>query len=204
MHDLARLIQSRKGDASYEDLARRGGAALSRQYLARLGKGDEPLRSVPGADVLQALAIALGVSLDMVAVAALRAAGVPVRDRFGERPDPLVAALDRLTDRQRAAIHYVAEAMADPHGADLRGVDVIPRSRVTEAARMVDDALTASGVSVPVAADAVPIPARRWRHIIAGKADGTPDEWLGMAIASGANPEHVFDALGVPMPVGPD
>lgn len=204
MHQLAKLIISRKGDASFADLSRRSRGQIGAKTLEKWANPRaEQLTSLPTPETIMGIAAAIGVSVELVLVAAARAAGIPVRDRLGAASEPL-GSWDLLTPRQQDVLIDLAAVMADPHGGDLRGVDVIPREKVAEAARLVDDALTASGVSVPVAADAVPITARRWRRIIAGQEGGTRDEWLGMAIASGADPEKVFDALGVPMPVDQD
>ena len=77
-HELAELILTRKGSRSYSDLAERSG--LSRAAIHRLTRN--PIRSVPDPETLRGLAPALDVSIDRVAVAALRSAGVPVTDRF--------------------------------------------------------------------------------------------------------------------------
>lgn len=107
-HELARLIAERKGDRSYDDLARRGG--LTRATVHRLATA--PVRSLPDPETIIGLAAALDVSVDRVAVAALRSAGVPVQDRFSA--GDVLEGLDRLTPAQRAAVELVVRVMADP------------------------------------------------------------------------------------------
>src|SRR6185437_2276373 len=104
-HELAELILTRKGSRSYSDLANRSG--LSRAAIHRLTKS--PIRTVPDPDTLRGLAAALDVSIDRVAVAALRSAGVPVTDRFAA--GDVLEGLDRLTPHQRAAIQRLVEVM---------------------------------------------------------------------------------------------
>jgi hypothetical protein len=52
------------------------------------------------------------VSIDRIAVAALRSAGVPVTDRFAT--GGVLGGLDRLTPHQRAAIQRLVEVMIYP------------------------------------------------------------------------------------------
>jgi hypothetical protein len=52
------------------------------------------------------------VSIDRVAVAALRSAGVPVTDRFAA--GDVLEGLDQLTPHQRAAVQRLVEVMIDP------------------------------------------------------------------------------------------
>jgi transcriptional regulator with XRE-family HTH domain len=107
-HELADLILTRKGSRSYSDLADRSG--LSRAAIHRLTKS--PIRTVPDPDTLRGLAAALDVSIDRVAVAALRSAGVPVTDRFAA--GDVLEGLDQLTPHQRAAIQRLVEVMINP------------------------------------------------------------------------------------------
>jgi transcriptional regulator with XRE-family HTH domain len=107
-HELAELILRRKGDRSYDDVAKRGG--LRRATIHRLATS--PVRALPDPDTMIKLAAALDVSVDQVAVAALRAAGVPVTDRF--TAGDVIDGLDRLTPAQRAAIEQVIRVMANP------------------------------------------------------------------------------------------
>jgi transcriptional regulator with XRE-family HTH domain len=107
-HELAELILARKGTRSYSDLANRSG--LSRAAIHRLTKG--PIRAVPDPGTLRGLAAALDVSIDRVAVAALRSAGIPVTDRFAA--GDVLEGFDRLTPNQRAAIERLVEVMINP------------------------------------------------------------------------------------------
>jgi transcriptional regulator with XRE-family HTH domain len=107
-HELAELILTRKGHRSYSELAERSG--LSRAAIHRLTRG--PIRAVPDPHTLNGLAVALDVSIDRVAVAALRSAGVPVTDRFAA--GAVLERLDRLTSQQRAAVERLVEVMFDP------------------------------------------------------------------------------------------
>ena len=191
MHELARLIQSRKGDSSYDDLARRTGGEVSRQYFARIGKGTTPLRELPKPETLIALARALGVSVDLVAVAALRSAGVRVRDRFGAVGAELA---DLLTDRQRATLAAFVHAMVWPHGVPA-GEPVISR----EAGKIIESARVAAGLSVrDVTADVVEVSARDWKRIVAGERGADPRTWVDMATAAGATDRlnELTDLLG--------
>ena len=107
-HELARLIVERKGHRSYDDLARRSG--LNRATLHRLATA--PARGMPDPATIVALARGLDVSIDRVAVAALRSAGVPVTDRFAT--GGVLDGLDRLTPAQRAAVEHLVRVMLDP------------------------------------------------------------------------------------------
>jgi transcriptional regulator with XRE-family HTH domain len=107
-HELAELILTRKGSRSYSDLADRSG--LSRAAIHRLTKS--PIRTVPDPGTLRGLAAALDVSIDRVAVAALRSAGIPVTDRFAA--GDVLEGLDRLSPHQRAAIQRLVEVMINP------------------------------------------------------------------------------------------
>jgi biotin operon repressor len=70
------------------------------------------LRTIPDPDTLNKLAVALDVSIDRVAVAALRSAGVPVTDRFGT--GYVLEGLDQLTRAQRAALERLVHIMITP------------------------------------------------------------------------------------------
>jgi len=107
-HELAQLIAERKGDRSYDDLARRGG--LTRATVHRLATA--PVRSLPDPGTIVSLAAALDLSVDRVAVAVLRSAGVPVSDHFSA--GDVLEGLDRLTPAQRAAVELIVRVMADP------------------------------------------------------------------------------------------
>lgn len=104
-HELATLILRRKGQQSYDDLAKRSG--LRRATIHRLATS--PVRALPDPDTMLKLAVALDVSIDQVAVAALRAAGLPVTDTLAT--GGTVLGLDRLTPRQRAAVEQIIEVM---------------------------------------------------------------------------------------------
>lgn len=58
------------------------------------------------------LAVALEVSIDRVAVAALRSAGVPVTNRFAA--GDVLDGLDQLTPSQRFAVERLIRVMIDP------------------------------------------------------------------------------------------
>jgi transcriptional regulator with XRE-family HTH domain len=107
-HELARLILARKNNRSYDDLARRSG--LNRATIHRLTTA--PMRNMPDPTTIVALARGLEVSVDRVAVAALRSAGVPVTDRFAT--GGVLDGLDRLTPAQRAAVEHLVRVMLDP------------------------------------------------------------------------------------------
>ena len=108
LHELAALIVTRKGRRSYSELADRSG--LSRAAIHRLTTA--ALRTIPDPDTLNKLAIALDVSIDRVAVAALRSAGVPVTDRFAT--GDILEGLDQLTPAQRAAVERLVHVMIAP------------------------------------------------------------------------------------------
>lgn len=107
-HELAELILTRKGSRSYSDLADRSG--LSRAAIHRLAKS--PIRTVPDPETLRGLAAALDVSIDRVAVAALRSAGVPVTDRFAA--GDVLENLEQLSPYQRTAIQRLVDVMINP------------------------------------------------------------------------------------------
>ena len=109
-HELAALILRCKGHQSYDDLAKRGG--LRRATIHRLATN--PVRALPDPDTMVKLAVALEVPVDQVAVAALRAAGVPVADNLASAA--AIPGLDRLTPSQRAAVERIVEVMSDPTG----------------------------------------------------------------------------------------
>lgn len=106
--ELARLIAERKGARSYDELSRLGG--LKRGTIHRLAT--VPLRGLPDPETILGLAAALDVSVDRVAVAALRSAGVPVTDRFAS--GEVLEGLDRLTPPQRSAVERLIAVMVDP------------------------------------------------------------------------------------------
>jgi hypothetical protein len=58
--------------------------------------------------------MALDVSIDRVAVAALRSAGVPVTNRFAT--GDVLEGLDQLTRAQRAAVERLVHVMITPAG----------------------------------------------------------------------------------------
>lgn len=204
VHELARLIQERRGDLSYGDIARQSGGALTRAGAQRLGAGDEPLREVPKPETIVGLARALGVSVDLVAVAALRSAGVPVRARFGGA-EPLQG-YDMLTEQQQDALQHLVTVMADPH-ASTRGL-LLPCAthapNVDRAGRLIAEALHHSGLRPRLAADVAHIPYRRWRLMLDGQDDASDEEWFSAAIVTRADPDAVFAALGRPVPIGQD
>ena len=105
-HELAELILRRKGRQSYDDLAMRGG--LRRATIHRLVTS--PVRALPDPDTLTKLAVALDVTVDHVAVAALRAAGVPVVGGLAAS----ISGFDRLTQAQRDAVERIVEVMIRP------------------------------------------------------------------------------------------
>ena len=109
-HELATLILRRKGHQSYYDLAKRGG--LRRATIHRLATN--PVRALPDPDTMVKLAVALEVSVDQVAVATLRSAGVPVADNLASTE--AIPGLDRLTPPQRAAVERIVEVMSDQTG----------------------------------------------------------------------------------------
>ena len=109
--ELARLIAERKGSLTYGELARRGN--LKRGTVHRLATADA--RAMPDPDTIIGLAAALDVSVDRVAVAALRSAGVPVTDRFSA--GDVLDGLDRLTPAQRTAVERLIAVMVDPDRA---------------------------------------------------------------------------------------
>jgi len=108
LNELAELILTRKGRRSYSELAERSG--LSRAAIHRLTTA--ALRTIPDPDTLNKLAVALEVSVDRVAVAALRSAGVPVTDRFAV--GDVLEGLDQLTPTQRAAVERLVQVMVTP------------------------------------------------------------------------------------------
>jgi transcriptional regulator with XRE-family HTH domain len=108
LHELAELIVTRKGRRSYSELADRSG--LSRAAIHRLTTA--ALRTIPDPDTLNKLAVALDVSIDRIAVAALRSAGVPVTDRFAT--GDVLEGLDQLTPTQRAAVEQLVHVMVTP------------------------------------------------------------------------------------------
>jgi transcriptional regulator with XRE-family HTH domain len=108
LHELAELIVTRKGRRSYSELADRSG--LSRAAIHRLTTA--ALRTIPDPDTLNKLAVALDVSIDRVAVAALRSAGVPVTDRFAS--GDVLEGLDKLTPAKRAAVEQLVHVMVTP------------------------------------------------------------------------------------------
>jgi len=67
---------------------------------------------LPEPDTLVKLAVALEVSIDRVAVAALRSAGVPVTNRFAA--GDVLDGLDQLTPSQRFAVERLIRVMIDP------------------------------------------------------------------------------------------
>jgi hypothetical protein len=67
--------------------------------------------ALPDPETIVGLAAALDVSVDQVAVAALRSAGVPVTDRFAS--GDVLEGLDRLTPPQRAAVDQIVRVMND-------------------------------------------------------------------------------------------
>lgn len=107
-HELAELILARKGSRSYDDLAKRSG--LGRAAIHRMVVN--PIRALPEPDTLVKLAVALEVSIDRVAVAALRSAGVPVTNRFAA--GDVLDGLDQLTPSQRFAVERLIRVMIDP------------------------------------------------------------------------------------------
>lgn len=94
------------------ELADRSG--LSRAAIHRLTTA--ALRAIPDPDTLNKLAVALDVSIDRVAVAALHSAGVPVTDRFAT--GDVLEGLDRVSPQQRAAIQRLVEVMINPTAAE--------------------------------------------------------------------------------------
>jgi hypothetical protein len=105
-HELAALILRRKGNRSYDDLAKRGG--LRRATIHRLVTS--PVRALPDPDTMTKLAVALDVTVDQVAVAALRAAGVPVTGGLAAS----IPGFDQLSQPQRDAIEQIVEVMNKP------------------------------------------------------------------------------------------
>ena len=196
MHELAELILSRKGDASFDDLARRSDGAIDPKTLQKWANTRRAeLSGLPTPETLKGIAAAIGVSVDMVAVAALRSAGVPVRPRFGAPAGGLDALADLLTDRQRAALAATIEAMVWPHGAPSRE-PIVSR----EAGQIVEAARVAAGLSVrDVTADVVDLSVRDWRRIVAGERGADPGTWVDMATAAGATDRlpELADLLGV-------
>ena len=73
--------------------------------------------TVPDPETLRGLAAALDVSIDRVAVAALRSAAVSVTDRFAA--GNVLEGLNRLTPLQRHAIRRLVEAMIDPRESSV-------------------------------------------------------------------------------------
>lgn len=105
LHELAALIAERKGERSYDDLARRGG--LGRSAIHRLAT--RPVLGLPDPETIVGLAAALDVSVDRVAVAALRSAGVPVSDRFAS--GDVLDGFDQLSPAERAAVEQLVRVM---------------------------------------------------------------------------------------------
>jgi hypothetical protein len=97
-----------RGRGAAQRPAARAGLRRGRPRVEEaLPHGDQPRRPQS-----RGLAAALEVSIDRIAVAALRSAGVPVTDRFAA--GDVLEGLDQLTPSQRAAIQRLVEVMINP------------------------------------------------------------------------------------------
>jgi transcriptional regulator with XRE-family HTH domain len=105
-HELAALILRCKGNLSYDDLAKRSG--LRRATIHRLVT--RPVRALPDPETMIKLAVALDVTVDQVAVAALRAAGVPVTGGLAAS----IPGFEQLTHPQRDVVERIVEVMSEP------------------------------------------------------------------------------------------
>lgn len=203
MHELAAMIWDRKGTASFEDLARSSGGAIEAKTLQKWANTrDTSLRSLPAPETLVGIARAVGVSVDLVAVAALRSAGVPVRDRFGQAGGTLDGLADILTDRQRAALAAVAEAMAYPHGQPVDEPAGTTGGMVAsvEAGRLIEAARKAERIPVRDTALDAKVSIKDWKRVVAGEQAADADTWMDMSYSVRADIPTVFDALGLTIP----
>lgn len=83
---LGQLIDARRGNRSYEELARDCGGAPGAKRLQQLAK--KPVRNFPDPDSIRALALGLGASVTTVVMACARSLGLTVNT--GDDPTSLV------------------------------------------------------------------------------------------------------------------
>jgi transcriptional regulator with XRE-family HTH domain len=113
MSPLGKLIESRRSELnlSYEDIAKRGGFPKATVYALSTKKVH---RTVPRMTTLASLAKGLSLPLDVVRQAAALSAGyaTPTID-LQEQEDTaaIFAAVNEMTDSQRATLRQIATAM---------------------------------------------------------------------------------------------
>lgn len=105
---LGQLIDARRGNRSYEELARDCGGAPGAKRLQQLAK--KPVRNFPDPDSIRALALGLGASVTTVVMACARSLGLTVNT--GDDPTSLVIGqAAQLPAGARDAIVAVAREM---------------------------------------------------------------------------------------------